>query len=175
MDLLNMCVLVIYNACWWYRCDDWCIYIYCLLQWNVKKIAILGVFAECHGQGTRQRFFKKYIYNFFAECLAAALGKVFFFKKIQKFFAECLNRGTRQRNYLKKNFAECLDRGTRQSNLKKKKTLPSAWAGALGKVIFKKNKFFFCRVLGQPLGKTTVNGECGTAENILPSAAPSTR
>ena len=32
---------------------------YCLLQWNVKKIAILGVFAECHGQGTRQRFFKK--------------------------------------------------------------------------------------------------------------------
>ena len=33
------------------------IYIYCLLQWNVKKIAILGVFAEC---------------------LAAALGKVFF-------------------------------------------------------------------------------------------------
>ena len=35
------------------------VYIYCLLQWNVKKIAILGVFAECHGQGTRQRFFKK--------------------------------------------------------------------------------------------------------------------
>ena len=52
------------------------IYIYCLLQWNVKKIAILGVFAECHGQGTRQSFFKKKI---FAECLAAALGKVFFF------------------------------------------------------------------------------------------------
>ena len=24
--------------------------------------AILGVFAECHGQGTRQRFFKKNIY-----------------------------------------------------------------------------------------------------------------
>ena len=37
--------------------------------------AILGVFAECHGQGTQQRFFKK---KFFAECLAAALGKVFF-------------------------------------------------------------------------------------------------
>ena len=60
--------------------------------------------------------------KFFAECLAAALGKVFFFKKIQKFFAECLNRGTRQRNYFKKN----------------KKTLPSAWTGALGKVIFLK-------------------------------------
>ena len=39
---------------------DVCIYIYCLLQWNVKKIAILGVFAES---------------------LAAALGKVFFLKK----------------------------------------------------------------------------------------------
>jgi len=26
-----------------------------------KKNAILGVFAECHGQGTRQRFFKKKI------------------------------------------------------------------------------------------------------------------
>ena len=52
------------------------IYIYCLLQWNVKKITILGAFAECHGQGTRQRFFKKN--NFFAECLVAALGKVFF-------------------------------------------------------------------------------------------------
>ena len=37
------------------------LFIYCLLQWNVKKIAILGVFAECHGQGTRQRFFKKSI------------------------------------------------------------------------------------------------------------------
>ena len=34
------------------------VYIYCLLRWNVKKIAILGVFAEC---------------------LAAALDKVFFF------------------------------------------------------------------------------------------------
>ena len=53
------------------------VYIYCLLQWNVKKIAILGVFAECHGQGTRQRIKKK----IFAECLAAALGKVIFLKK----------------------------------------------------------------------------------------------
>jgi len=41
------------------------------------------------------------------------------FKKNKKNFAECLGRGTRQRNYLKKN----------------KKTLPSAWAGALGKEI----------------------------------------
>jgi len=55
-----------------------------------------------------------------------------FLKKIQKFFAECLNRGTRQRNYLKKI----------------KKTLPSVWAGALGKVIFKKNKKKLCRVPG---------------------------
>ena len=81
--------------------------------------------------------------------------------KIQKFFAECLNRGTRQRNYLKKI----------------KKTLPSAWARALGKVLLKKikknfaeclgwgtrqsnffKKYFFCRVLGRALGKITVNG-----------------
>ena len=58
------------------------VYIYCLLQWNVKFFfAILVVFAECHGQGTRQRNF-----IIFAVCLAAALGKVLF-KKNQKFFA----------------------------------------------------------------------------------------
>ena len=50
----------------------------------------------------------------------------------------------------------------------------SAWAGALGKVILKKN-IFFCRVLVRALGKITVNGRHATAENILPSAAPSTR
>ena len=55
---------------------DVCVYIYILyVTMECKKNAILGVFAECHGQGTRQRFFKKKI---FAECLAAALGKVFF-------------------------------------------------------------------------------------------------
>ena len=90
------------------------------------------------GKALGKVFSKK---NFFAECLAAALGKVFFLKKIQKFFAECLNRSTRQKNYLKKN----------------KKPLPSAWAGALGKVFFKKI-IFFCRVLGRALGKITVNG-----------------
>ena len=91
------------------------IYIYCLLQWNVKKITILGVFAECHGQGTRQSFFSK---------------------KIQKFFAECLGWRTRQSIFFKKNFAECLGRGTRQSIFFLKKTLPSAWAAALGKGFF---------------------------------------
>ena len=41
----------------------------------------------------------------------------FFPKKIQKFFAECLGWRTRQSIFLKK-------------------TLPSVWAGALGKVFF---------------------------------------
>ena len=106
------------------------IYIYCLLQWNVKKIAILGVFAECHGQGTRQRFFKKKYIISLPSASPWHSAKYFFLKKIQKFFAECLGKGTRQSNFLKKiktNFAECLGRGTRQSTLKK--TLPSAWAG----------------------------------------------
>ena len=93
-------------------------------------IYILSVTMECNfflqfsgslpsamGKALGKDFSKKKI---FVECLAAALGKVLFFKKIQKFFAECLNRGTRQKNYLKKI----------------KKTLPSACAGALGKVIF---------------------------------------
>ena len=36
------------------------VYVYILsVTMECKKIAILGVFAECHGQGTRQRFFKK--------------------------------------------------------------------------------------------------------------------
>ena len=62
-----------------------------------KKIAILGVFAECHGQGTRQRFFKK------------------------KFLCQVPKQGHSAKKLFKKN---------------KKKTLLSAWAGALGKVIF---------------------------------------
>ena len=38
------------------------VYIYILsIAMECKKIAILGVFAKCHGQGTRQRFFKKKI------------------------------------------------------------------------------------------------------------------
>ena len=56
------------------------IYIYCLLQWNVKKITILGVFAECHGQGTRQSFFQKISRNSLPSARAGALGKVFFKK-----------------------------------------------------------------------------------------------
>ena len=39
---------------------DVCVYIYILsVTMECKKIVILGVFAECHKQGTRQRFFKK--------------------------------------------------------------------------------------------------------------------
>ena len=75
------------------------IYIYCLLQWNVKKITILGVFAECHGQGTRQSFSKK---NPEILCRVPGLAhsaKYFFFKKN---FAECLGRGTRQSIFKKK-------------------------------------------------------------------------
>ena len=67
-----------------------------------KKIAILGVFAECHGQGTRQRFFKKNKKKILCRVPRRGTRQSIFFKKIQKFFAECLNRGTRQRNYLKK-------------------------------------------------------------------------
>ena len=58
------------------------VYIYCLLQWNVKKITILGVFAECHGQGTRQSFFQKKSRNSLPSARAGALGKVFFLKKL---------------------------------------------------------------------------------------------
>ena len=106
------------------------VYIYILsVTMECKKIIILGVFAECHGQGTRQSFFQKNSRNSLPSARAGALGKVFFLKKNQKFFAECLNRGTRQRNYFKKI----------------KKTLPSAWTRALGKVIFFKKKKL-CRV-----------------------------
>jgi len=73
-------------------------YIYYLLQWNVKKLQFSGSLPSAMGKALGKDFSKKKI---FAECLAAALGKAFF-KKIQKFFAECLNRDTRQRNYLKK-------------------------------------------------------------------------
>ena len=45
-----------------------------------KKIAIIGVFAECHGQGTRQRNY---------------------LKRNKKNFAECLGRGTRQSTFKK--------------------------------------------------------------------------
>jgi hypothetical protein len=47
-----------------------CIYI---LQWNVKKIAILGVFAEFHGKELGKDFLKKQILK--------GLGKVYFFLK----------------------------------------------------------------------------------------------
>ena len=93
------------------------VYVYILsVTMECKKIAILGVFAECHGQGTRQRFFKKNIIFFcrvprrgtrqsFFICLkkitlpsapAEALGKVFFIF-LNNFFAECPCLGTRQR------------------------------------------------------------------------------
>ena len=56
------------------------VYIYCLLQWNVKKLQFSRSLPSAMGK---------------------ALGKVFP-KKIQKFFAECLGWGTRQSNFLKK-------------------------------------------------------------------------
>ena len=93
------------------------IYIYCLLQWNVKKITILGVFAECHGQGTRQSFFQKKSRNSLPSAWAGALGKVFFLKKtLPSVWAGALGKV-----FLKKI---------------NKKTLPSAWAAALGKGFF---------------------------------------
>ena len=66
------------------------------------------------------KIFQKKIYIISLLSASPRHSAKYFFKKIQKFFAECLNMGTRQRNYLKKI----------------KKTLPSAWAGALGKVLF---------------------------------------
>jgi len=64
-----------------------------------KKIAILGVFAECHGQGTRQRFFKKKIL-----CRVHKQGHSAkkLLKKNKKNFVECLGRGTWQSNFFKK-------------------------------------------------------------------------
>ena len=99
------------------------------------------------------KFFPKKIQKFFAECLGWRTRQSIFFKKN---FAECLGRGTRQsikkkklcrvpgqrhsaKDFflkIQKFFAECLGWGTRQSNFLKKKNLPSAWTGALGKVIF---------------------------------------
>ena len=133
-----MRVLMIYNACWWYRCDDWCIYIYiyCLLQWNVKKN--YNSRGLCRVPWTRHsaKFFPKKSRNSLPSAWAGALGKVFFLKKTlpsvwagalgkvlkKKNFAECLGSGTRQRIFLKiqKFFAECLGWGTRQSNFFKK-------------------------------------------------------
>ena len=105
------------------------VYIYCLLQWNVKKLQFSGSLPSAMGKALGKDFSKKKIL-----CRVPRRGtrQSIFLKKIQKFFAECLNRDTRQRNYLKKI----------------KKTLPSIWAGALGKVFFKKNKKKLCRVPG---------------------------
>ena len=47
-----------------------------------KKIAILGVFAECHGQGTRQRFFKKKYKISLPSALPRHSAKYFFKKKL---------------------------------------------------------------------------------------------
>ena len=65
----------------------------------------------------------------------------FFPKKIQKFFAECLGWRTRQSIFFYKTlpsvWAGAL--GKVFLKIKNKKTLPSAWAAALGKVFFLKN------------------------------------
>ena len=77
-----------------------------------KKIAILGVFAECHGQGTRQRFFKKiYIIS-----LSSALPRhsvKYFLKKNSKILCRVPKQGHSAKKLFKKNkknFAECLGR-----------------------------------------------------------------
>ena len=77
-----------------------------------------GSLPSAMGKALGKDFSKK-VYKFSLPSASPRHSTKFFFLKIQKFFVECLNRGTRQRNYLKIN----------------KKTLPSAWAGALGKVI----------------------------------------
>ena len=98
--------------------------IYCLLQWNIKKIIILGVFAECHGQGTRQSFFQKKSRNSLPSAWAGALGKVFF---------------------LKKKLCRVPDLGHSAKKFQKKKSLPSARSETLGKEFFLK-KINLCRV-----------------------------
>ena len=62
-----------------------------------------------------------------------ALGKVFS-KKNPEILCRVPGLAHSAKYFFKKNFAECLGRGTRQSI--KKKTLPSAWAAALGKGFF---------------------------------------
>ena len=96
------------------------VYIYSLLQWNVNFfLQFSGSLPSAMGKALGKDFSKKKIL-----CRVPRRGtrQSIFLKKIQKFFAECLNMDTRQRNYLKKI----------------KKTLQSAWAGALGKVLFLK-------------------------------------
>jgi hypothetical protein len=89
---------------------------------KIKKICNSQGLCRVPREGTRQRFLKK---------ILKALDKIYILKKIQQIFAECPNRGNRQRNFFKKI----------------KNTLPSARAGALGKVIFLKKNL--CRVPGQ--------------------------
>ena len=57
------------------------VYVYILsVTMECKKIAILGVFAECHGQGTRQRFFKKIYKIYLSSALPRHSAKYFFLK-----------------------------------------------------------------------------------------------
>ena len=106
------------------------VHIYILsVTMECKKIIILGVFAECHGQGTRQSFFQKNSRNSLPSARAGALGKVFF-KKNPEILCRVPGLGHSAKYFFFKN----------------KKNLPSVLIGALGKVIFKKIIKKLCRV-----------------------------
>ena len=86
-----------------------CLYIYILsVTMECKKIVILGVFAECHGQSTRQRFFKKKYKISLPSASPRHSAKYFFKKK-----SEILCRVPKQGHSAKKLFKKI------------KKTLPS--------------------------------------------------
>ena len=84
-----------------------------------------------------------------------ALGKVFP-KKIQKFFAKCLGLRTRQSIFFKKKTLPSVWAGALGKvflKIKNKKTLPSAWAAALGKVFFFKSRNSLPSAWAGALGK----------------------
>ena len=108
------------------------IYIYCLLQWNV-------IFF-CNSRGLCRVPWARHSAKIFQKkkkilCRVPCRGtrQSIFFQKNSEILCRVPKQGHSAKKLFKKNFAECLGRGTRQSTLKK--TLPSAWAGALGKVI----------------------------------------
>ena len=122
---------------WWMR--YMIVWIY-LSWWNVKKITVLGHFAECC---TRQR-------TPLPSAMVTALGKAGKMgarKTIFSSFAECHDHGTRQRILKKSNFAECRPEGTRQRIFFKKKfklcRVPAR--GHSAKIFFLK-KIKLCRV-----------------------------
>ena len=68
-------------------CSLRCLHLWC---WTI----LFSVYVRC--------FFYFYFKKILCRVPLPKHSAKYFFKKIQKFFAECLNRGTRQRNYLKK-------------------------------------------------------------------------